>query len=81
VTEQFSKPLKWVGKCDKKLNNLHGRAGPVYIWQGHREEECFGDCQQSKPGGQSSSSLLSGSELELGLSWNWLWRQACYCRS
>lgn len=55
-----------MGKCDKKLNNLCGRAGLVYIWQGHREEECFEDCQQSKPGGQSSS-LLNGSELEPAL--------------
>lgn len=39
----------------------------MYIWQGHREEEHFGGCQWGKPGGQSSSSLLSGSELEPAL--------------
>lgn len=34
---------------------------------GAQREECSGHCQQSKPGGQSSSRLLSGSELEADL--------------
>lgn len=34
---------------------------------GAQREECSGACQQSKPGGQSSSRLLSGSELAGGL--------------
>lgn len=59
MTKQLSKALKEVGKCDKELNNLCDEAGA-----GKQREQCSGDCQQSKPGGQSSRRFLSGSELE-----------------